>query len=115
MPVLTCASGPAASRYSSVTGQPAHTISDTENDTGLPDDGIDMADALRGFMKTRLPTFMLPGALIEIERMPLTPNGKIDIRALPDLESSEANDPRRPVAVRSTGHRNRACGGAAMV
>jgi len=70
---------------------------------GFPGDDIGCAEVLRCFLKTRLPDFMLPGVLIRIERMPLTPNGKIDIRALPDLESAEADDPRQPVPFVSPG------------
>ena len=83
--------------------QPAHPITDSGTDTGLPDEGIKTVEALREFLKTRLPVFMLPGVLIEVERMPLTPNGKIDIRALPDLESTGVNDPRRAIPFISPG------------
>ncbi len=37
---------------------------------------------LRHFLKTRLPDYMIPSAFVLIEKMPLTPNGKIDRRAL---------------------------------
>ncbi|RKZ49841.1 MAG: hypothetical protein DRR00_16800 [Candidatus Parabeggiatoa sp. nov. 3] len=39
--------------------------------------------ALRAFLKERLPDYMVPAFWVEIEAMPLTPSGKIDRRALP--------------------------------
>jgi amino acid adenylation domain-containing protein len=41
------------------------------------------ATELRSYAKERLPEYMLPSAWIVLERMPLTPNGKVDLRALP--------------------------------
>jgi amino acid adenylation domain-containing protein/non-ribosomal peptide synthase protein (TIGR01720 family) len=41
---------------------------------------------LRGFLKERLPEYMLPSAYIFLEALPLTPTGKIDYRALSSIE-----------------------------
>jgi len=41
------------------------------------------ADELRGKLKDKLPSFMIPSTFIFLEAMPLTANGKIDRKALP--------------------------------
>ncbi len=42
---------------------------------------------LRQFLKTKLPEYMLPSAIVFLESLPLTPNGKIDKSALPVPDS----------------------------
>ena len=41
---------------------------------------------MRSYLRTRLPEFMVPAALIVLERMPVTANGKLDRKALPKPE-----------------------------
>ena len=46
---------------------------------------------LRSYLEQRLPAFMVPGRLVQLEAMPLTPNGKLDRNALPEPEQDQHN------------------------
>jgi acyl-coenzyme A synthetase/AMP-(fatty) acid ligase len=54
---------------------------------------------LRGFLKAKMPEYMIPSAVILIDALPLTPNGKVDTRGLPgpdvSVELQEAFVPPR--------------------
>ncbi|NBD14048.1 non-ribosomal peptide synthase/polyketide synthase, partial [Corallococcus silvisoli] len=43
------------------------------------------ADALKAFLEARLPSYLVPSAVGVLEALPLTANGKVDRRALPEL------------------------------
>jgi thioesterase domain-containing protein/acyl carrier protein len=44
---------------------------------------------LRGFLKEKLPDYMIPSAFVSIEALPLTPNGKVDREALSPPEHTD--------------------------
>ncbi|MRN52283.1 non-ribosomal peptide synthetase [Paenibacillus monticola] len=55
---------------------------------------------VREFLSTRLPQYMIPTYLLQIDAIPLTINGKVDTKALPDAEA-EINSQRVVAAARN--------------
>jgi acyl carrier protein len=45
-------------------------------------EGADLAEALRGYLRERLPAPMVPAVIAVLESLPRTPTGKVDRRAL---------------------------------
>jgi amino acid adenylation domain-containing protein len=48
------------------------------------------SDDLRTFLVSKLPDYMVPSAMVAIETVPLTKNGKVDVAALPSPETAAA-------------------------
>ncbi|MEO6719986.1 MAG: amino acid adenylation domain-containing protein, partial [Ferruginibacter sp.] len=46
-------------------------------------------DEILSYLKEKLPEYMIPALLMELESLPLTANGKVDRKALPDPDASE--------------------------
>ncbi len=53
---------------------------------GVVDDASALLEDVRGFLRGALPDYMLPQAMAVVPSMPLTGNGKIDVKALPEPE-----------------------------
>jgi amino acid adenylation domain-containing protein/non-ribosomal peptide synthase protein (TIGR01720 family) len=53
--------------------------------------GVEISgNEIRGFLKGKLPDYMLPAIVVCLDKLPLTPSGKIDRKALPKPNSSDA-------------------------
>ncbi|MBF0396015.1 MAG: amino acid adenylation domain-containing protein [Desulfobacterales bacterium] len=54
--------------------------------------------ALKDYLKTYLPDYMIPASIIVVDAMPLSPNGKIDKKRLPQLKNliEEISDSSTP-------------------
>ncbi|QJI45129.1 non-ribosomal peptide synthase/polyketide synthase [Pseudomonas sp. ADAK2] len=51
-----------------------------------------LCEGLREQLKASLPDYMVPTHLVLLERMPLTPNGKLDRKALPSPEADQRQE-----------------------
>ncbi|HEX5872801.1 MAG TPA: condensation domain-containing protein, partial [Longimicrobium sp.] len=58
------------------------------------------AEALRAHLRETLPDYMVPSAFVAMDALPITPNGKVDRKALPEPDFAAAADaytaPRTP-------------------
>jgi len=60
-------------------------------------------DDMRGFLKQKLPLYMIPSVLLQLDELPLSPNGKVDRKALPAPDGSRPElekaymPPRTPI------------------
>ncbi|HEX8460190.1 MAG TPA: amino acid adenylation domain-containing protein, partial [Segetibacter sp.] len=54
----------------------------------VAEDGWFDREGILSYLKEKLPEYMVPSALVELESLPLTANGKVDRKALPDPEAT---------------------------
>lgn len=54
-------------------------------------------EALKGFLQERLTKYMVPSGYCQLVEMPMTPNGKIDRKALPEPKMAETAEYAAPV------------------
>jgi aspartate racemase len=60
----------------------------------LPNPGANItAPEVRLFLKEKLPDYMVPSTFVFVDAMPLTPNGKLDRKALPEPNRSNSGLP----------------------
>ena len=52
------------------------------------------AEHLRGYLKTHLPDYMIPSAFVFLDEFPVTANGKVDRKALPEPQQSDYSEAR---------------------
>jgi acyl-coenzyme A synthetase/AMP-(fatty) acid ligase len=57
----------------------------------VPGEFTPFATELMEFLAERLPEYMIPSVIINLEKLPLTINGKVDRRALPDPEFKDVD------------------------
>ncbi|WP_190086237.1 non-ribosomal peptide synthetase, partial [Streptomyces longisporoflavus] len=67
-----------------------------EADGGPLADPADLVAGLRSHLRERLPEHMVPSVVVAIDEVPLTPNGKLDRRALPAPDQSGPAAGRAP-------------------
>ena len=63
--------------------------------------GDNLGSALRTHLAGKLPDYMIPGAFVVLDRFPLTPNGKVDRKALPAPGDAPVDAGREIVAPKS--------------
>ena len=58
----------------------------------LKSENPDIIHSLKAFLQYRIPNYMIPSAFVIIPTIPITPNGKVDRRVLPDPDFADSDD-----------------------
>lgn len=88
---------PVANRQS----QPTKPWETYANNPAFGQFAISLAPKLREYLGDKLPDYMIPSAFVALTRFPLTPNGKIDRRSLPNPEFFQSSQEGGFVAPRN--------------
>ncbi len=86
------------SRHPGIKSNVVHVREDTPGDQRLvayvvPTPGATPeAEAMRATLRAQLPEYMVPGQFVVLDAFPLTPNGKVDRKALPVPEASAPSE-----------------------
>jgi acyl carrier protein len=67
----------------------------------VAEDGSAQMQDWRGYVKERLPEYMVPSAFVMLDALPLTPNGKVDRKALPSPDLTQLDAAEQYVAART--------------
>ena len=65
-------------------GVTARNASPSQSDQGI-------AEELRNFLQGKLPEYMIPANFVVLDKLPLSSNGKVDRKALPEPKSSDSD------------------------
>ncbi|QLE40068.1 amino acid adenylation domain-containing protein [Nostoc sp. C052] len=78
-------------------------LSETDNNSRLvayltaAGESSNLGGQLKDYLKIHLPNYMIPSQIIVLAQLPITPNGKLDRRALPTPEPATSTDFEIPV------------------
>ncbi|MCT9868271.1 non-ribosomal peptide synthetase [Paenarthrobacter aurescens] len=61
-----------------------------------PDEAIEFAEGVRSHLRSLLPDYMVPSAVVTIAEIPLTQHGKVDTAGLPDAASAPRTSGKVP-------------------
>jgi non-ribosomal peptide synthase protein (TIGR01720 family) len=68
----------------------------------VPEAGISLnVSEMRAYLNNHLPGYMVPGSFVTLEELPVTPSGKIDRKALPEVDGSRPELTKEYVAPRT--------------
>ena len=57
----------------------------------VPENSFDK-EGIIAYLKNKLPAYMIPSVWVELDKLPLTANGKVDKQALPEVDDSYLTD-----------------------
>ncbi|EST37750.1 hypothetical protein N566_11310 [Streptomycetaceae bacterium MP113-05] len=84
----------------------AYLVPETDPDARTPESDAELVDEVTALAEASLPAYMVPTALLVLDRLPLSANGKVDRSALPDparAASGTEGAAAGPVAVKLAG------------